>query len=628
MIRQLLRSRAFRIGAIVGALALTYVLLFLASQIAAREWRTDTGELQALRKTNVISRGDSRQLVVLMHAYQQDADSMLDLIGEIKALEVFRDADLLVPEYNSSTFSNSDLFRIAGRLQEIIDRVARDRRDADGDGAGYEEIYLVGHSIGALLLRKAFIYGHGIMDDHPSAVSTVAKDKQAAREWVGKVDRFILLAGMNRGFDPSQPPPLVGQYPAWLLARAGLVLGQVTGTGHLIRGVLRGSPFVTNLRIQWIRLTAELGEGMPVVVQLLGDNDEWVNRHDHFDLLADVGFSFVPVSATHRSVVVLDESEPGRRRRDTFAEVLKLGRDELRREYPPNRGDYNIAEGTRVDHVVFIRHGIRDRADWTAKLEERIIQDAKTHKVAVRIDRGEYGYFAMIPFLIPSQRHKYVRLFMDDYTERLATHRDPQTKFSFIGHSHGTYLLGKALEDYKSLRIHNVAFAGSVVRTSYPWDKMVGTGNDKEPGRVNRFRNYMASADWVVAIFPKLFESFHISDLGSGGFDGFSRGNWKEVRVKGTHSAALAYLDSLSYFILTGEVDPEEKIAVAGKSGLLDLLSKLCFLVWAGLLAVTFALGYAGWWLLGRFVSLESSLRNAGYWTVYFILLLLILTKI
>ena len=67
-----------------------------------------------------------------------------------------------------------------------------------------------------------------------------------------------------------------------------------------------------------------------------------------------------------------------------------------------------------------------------------------------------YGYFGMGPFLIPSVRRKKVAWFMEKYLE--ARVKYPNAKFSYIDHSHGTYILTKALETYKQCYFDNVCF--------------------------------------------------------------------------------------------------------------------------------------------------------------------------
>ena len=120
-----------------------------------------------------------------------------------------------------------------------------------------------------------------------------------------------------------------------------------------------------------------------------------------------------------------------------------------------------------------------------------------------------------------------------------------------MGHSNGTYLLTKALREYPACKFENVVFAGSVVQAKFEWDEMVA----KE--RIGKYYNFVATCDWVVAIFPKTFQRLLLQDLGSAGFDGF-----KQIAVhnqlkfiEGGHGAAIneKYWDEIANFIVDGK---------------------------------------------------------------------------
>ena len=66
----------------------------------------------------------------------------------------------------------------------------------------------------------------------------------------------------------------------------------------------------------------------------------------------------------------------------------------------------------------------------------------------------------MGPFLIPQLRRKKVAWLIEKFMEARA--KWPYAKFNYIGHSHGTYVLAKALELLPKMQFHNVVFAGSV----------------------------------------------------------------------------------------------------------------------------------------------------------------------
>jgi len=70
--------------------------------------------------------------------------------------------------------------------------------------------------------------------------------------------------------------------------------------------------------------------------------------------------------------------------------------------------------------------------------------------------------------------------------------------------------------------VDRIVFAGSVVRRDYDWDYVIN-----ERKQVELVRNYVASDDWVVALFPRFFEQWPMrylgNDLGSAGFNGFAK---------------------------------------------------------------------------------------------------------
>src|SRR6185312_10771678 len=141
-------------------------------------------------------------------------------------------------------------------------------------GGSYERIVLIGHSVGALLARKAYVYGLGATEDQ-----TVFERPTAARPWAQKVERLILLAPMNRGWDIRPRPKHMG-LAHLLFYRVILAASSVTGRARLLRSLRRGAAFVCNLRLQWIRLCRERGEGVAPLIMLLGDTDDMVRQED------------------------------------------------------------------------------------------------------------------------------------------------------------------------------------------------------------------------------------------------------------------------------------------------------------------------------------------------------------
>ena len=208
-----------------------------------------------LTRTDVEVGKQSRQLVVILHAYMLGWSSLADLKREVKA--VLPDADILIPQYDSSPFSDADILQIASHLEALIDETVQRRAANSGGRLQYERVILIGHSVGALLVRKAYLYGRGSTEDHP-----INRGPTHPHSWVRKVDRIILMAGMNRGLSLSPKPKNMKWYK-YVISKLGILIGRLTGTGKLIRSVERGSPFVANLRVQWIRLAHKRGDPAP-----------------------------------------------------------------------------------------------------------------------------------------------------------------------------------------------------------------------------------------------------------------------------------------------------------------------------------------------------------------------------
>ena len=212
----------------------------------------------------------------------------------------------------------------------------------------------------------------------------------------------------------------------------------------------------------------------------------------------------------------------------------------------------------------------------------------------------------MAPFLLWSDRQQKVRWFMDQYTEVRAQYPLAET-FDFIGHSNGTYILASALQKYRTLKVHDIYFAGSVVPQRYPWSDLV------RKQRVRRVRNVVATNDWVVAIFPRVFEQIaewrgradnpELLDIGAAGFRGFQEAGLPDSGVhditfaSGTHSTGVdlrvdGKRDVLIRFGRYGLDAEQDRMfdQVFGNAmtqwGFMDQLSNVSWLVWLAIVAI------------------------------------------
>ena len=555
-----------------------------------------------LMNAEVDRHGSSSALVVLVHAYTMTAASLDEVRAAV--MGAMPDADVLAPTYPASTLGNTDPCAVAARLNDRIEAAWNERLSR---GGAYDRIVLIGHSLGALLVRKAYVYGRGQGQDHP----TIVRDDEGEAptmelvpmQWVKRVERIVLLAGTNRGWSLYVRPEHQSRW-RHLLIRLGCPLLWALGIGKTARSTLRGAPFVANLRVQWLNLARDGQEPVPPTIQLLGDRDDVVDQADNVDIQCGADFVYRHLPETgHVDVIALRGDASGARARE-FRYALTTAVADLRSHFI-----VPLERHPEVEHVVFVMHGIRDRGHWTGALRTRLEQAGAGR---VHVVTSSYGYFPMLPFLFRVARQKNVEWFMDQYTEARA--RCPNAGVSFIGHSNGTYLLASALLRYRACNFRRAVFAGSVVPTGFPWDALV------RAHRIESIKNYVATADKVVGIFPGFFELLRLSDIGSAGQNGFSantaRQNQEEF-VIGGHAAAIReeLYDQMIRFVLTGEDAARPAALFAGRQDMLSVvLSKYCWVVWLGLvtLVVAGAMGIDALWTRNQWSHVWSAYAAYG----------------
>lgn len=182
-----------------------------------------------------------------------------------------------------------------------------------------------------------------------------------------------------------------------------------------------------------------------------------------------------------------------RKRREEIGYALRGDLDHLEVDRPDAQH-----EDLSVTRVVYVMHGIRDYGEWTDKVRRAIEAEEPQGQKTVVVNQ-KYGHFPMLPFILYWDRQRNVRLFMDEYTENVATFPRAES-FEYVGHSNGTYILASALQKYKTLKVDRVYFAGSVVPKYYKWIDLL------DDNRVAHVVNIVAAEDWVVALFPRFFE--------------------------------------------------------------------------------------------------------------------------
>lgn len=423
--------------------------------------------------------------------------------------------------WNFGAFSNFFTQSIETLSLELKARIEQYWIAAVASGEPYDDVICIGHSVGGLLVRQAYLVAAG----------AYPKTSKSEIHWTGKVSRFILLASLNRGFEPNN-----------YFVSAVVNLSSATGWLPSLRDTVQGSAFVTNLRISWIRYFSNLKGKEPVMIQVLGTQDGVVKRTDSIDIQAfPNGVQLdVPYAKHDDFYYPKDRSSEALAEWNLRYKLLKwaiLECDPKKSQLIPSELQGNVTvdagENTTKTTTIFIVHGIRDsNSGWASQLEDQIKSRADKR---IAVVRPTYGYFSAFNFFFPWLRRQNIRWFQDQYSYRFAL--NPKAEFHFIGHSNGTYVLGESLKRVPAMKFKRIYLAGSVLPREYPWQDRF------DLDQVGELRNDRSCWDWPVGILCSGLRGIGMKDIGTGGFDGFYFDDDRTEEIyyyKGGHGEPLA----------------------------------------------------------------------------------------
>jgi pimeloyl-ACP methyl ester carboxylesterase len=498
----------------------------------------------------------AKTLVVVLHGMSGNPDRLRFVKHAIEGC--IPEACIHVPALPLHRLSNTDPISIVEQILTNIDEWWSD---------DYTRLILVGHSAGALLARKVYICACGTRNEAPLE-GRLKETCVEPRRWAGKVDRIILLAGMNNGWSIDYHMSISRGLYFHLGVAYGRIFHFIMRRWPFLFHIRRGAPFLTELRVQWLIMRRgghDPALGKAPVIQLLGTIDDLVSPRDNVDLVTGADFYFLDMPKSgHANVLEMDQSIEGRERSKVFRDALCLPITELKAASVTVHDVNPVIQQPEVDEVIFVIHGIRDEGFWTERIARAIVIEGKRAGTEFARVTSTYGYFGMLPFVFPWERLKKVEWLMDQYADAIA--RFPNARrFHCVGHSNGTWLVARALQTYPSCRFSRIVFAGSVVSSRYDWSALL------QRGKVGAVLNYAATADWVVACFPNLFEYIRVQDLGGAGHWGFRRScpaTRDKIRniefVVGRHSAAIREdnWEDISRFVVSENWPPDPPSAI------------------------------------------------------------------
>jgi hypothetical protein len=409
------------------------------------------------------------------------------------------------------------------RLSNVSDRIAAEI-DAyyTKHAAEISHIILCGYSLGAMLVRRAFLDASGL--GYPEGQK---------RPWAAAVERIVLVGAICRGFHFSRLP-FQHRVVLWLAARLGLA--------KALRSAFVGEPWASNVRLDWITYWRD-HETRPRVVNIRGTEDNLVYDEDAVDVEKDPLAAYVKViGANHDSVI-----QPTEKNFDQLLEAF-VG-DPAARVAP-------VTESK--DRVYFLLHGMRSSKYFMQELAERL-----RHGTNIVVRNLEYDYISLLAFLSPSYRHVTASKFTDEFIQRFA--ENPHARFIFAGHSNGTCILGEAIQNAPRMKFDRLYFGGSALPRSFDWHTLISRK------QVYFVRSDHGSKDWAVGILARAIEQMSprlsfLRGVGSGGYDGFKYGDLSRLNepwFEGYHSAMFEKgIDSIVDFLTAEErrTLPETKI--------------------------------------------------------------------
>ncbi|MBC6904515.1 alpha/beta hydrolase [Saccharophagus sp. K07] len=498
------------------------------------------------------------RLVVYVPGFRMTLQRWDPLIKRLQAESDFVDTKWKGWDHDIGLFSTHSVMSKAVELCAVIDSEWK-------LAEGFDEIILVGHSLGGILVRQCYLIASGCYKNEPKCA------------WAKNIKRIVLLASPNRGIDQSK-------FRIRLYDLITRFLGVMRFRPLIGEDLISGSDSMINLRLAWIKHMASLPANQrPSITQILGTVDSLVTRRDSMDLEQFPNATHVSIpDVNHRQLPLMDEG-PNAEMRYRFIKDALVGTVTGNSDPIPINSD--------KQHIIFVLHGIRaGNRGWVQALEERIrdvLPDAS-------VITPSYGYLSALEFVVPFLHRRPIRVFQQLYCDSII--ENPNARVDFVGHSNGTYILGHSLRALSAMKFDNVVLTGSVLPRDFEWREfMKGTSP-----QVKKLRNDCANADWPVGILCKGLSGIFRNDIGTGGYEGFHHDDDNVFQYwfhKGGHSAALSEdnLPNIARFLAQGDgtSKPSNLVEEDLWFSLLSKFASVIFWALVGCLVIVFGLSLA-----------------------------------
>lgn len=129
---------------------------------------------------------------------------------------------------------------------------------------------------------------------------------------------------------------------------------------------------------------------------------------------------------------------------------------------------------TASHRLIVTVHGIRTGGDWQERFEQLVQSSLRPLNQNVTVFNYKYGFFSLLAFATPPLRWLVTRRFREELVR--ATGTVAWDRIDIVAHSFGTHLVAKALyalADSSAIQINTVILAGSVLKPSFHWTRLL-----------------------------------------------------------------------------------------------------------------------------------------------------------